>query len=56
MTKDPYEQGRECGEHDGDWRDNPYRKGTAAWFAFNDGLQDGGYEDDEGTEGIPAWG
>lgn len=44
MQDQAYDDGRAAAENDGDWRDNPHLPGTTDWFAFNDGLEEGGRE------------
>ncbi len=48
--------GRAAQEAGGDWRDNPYFKGSRDWFAFEEGRQDAGAKDVGPKPGNPAWG
>jgi hypothetical protein len=53
---DPEAAGRRAHEGGADWRDNPYRHGSADWFAFEDGRRDAGAKDVGTAPGTPAWG
>lgn len=59
MTRDKdseaYQLGLESARNDGDWRDNPYRVGSTAWFQCEDGRADGGAEDVGPVPGTAPW-
>lgn len=58
MSDPDYDAGRQSGENDGTWRDNPHRLGSREYFAFADGLSDGRRETGrtpETNEGSPTW-